>query len=284
MGIGSTPVEIRRSASHVLPLFQRHSVSDAWALNTYTACDIRCSYCITRAQGVSTPRRHPERMAQEVRRELAAIDDIKRIVVGCYADAYPGPEAELGVTRAALEVLVEHDLDFRLVTKGTTVARDVDLFQHPKTLIQVSVTTADAATAERIEPGAASPEDRLAIAHDLAAQGVRVVVQVSPWIPGVTDVAALLDRISPWLRVQITPLRLPAHLTRARRAFPFSQAEVNEAYQREFERVGPRVRVHWSRPPRLDGAPPYIRDNIGQVSPTDWNPAAIAPDPGSSVW
>lgn len=281
MGTGSTPVALRRpTAASPLPLVERHTVSDAWAINTYEACDIRCSYCITRAQGISTPRRPPGAMADELRHELDAIGEIDRLVVGCYADAYPGPEAELGASRAALEVLVERGHDFRLVTKGTSVLRDADLFTHPLTSIQISVTTLDIATAARLEPGADPPAARLAVLHQLAARGVTVILQISPWIPGITDVAPLLDLVNPSIRISVTPLRLPDHLARARRVLRLTQAEVNGAYQEEHDRVGPRRNVWWARPPSLDGMPPHIIDNIGRHQITDWSPAPVAPDPG----
>ncbi len=81
-----------------LPLIERHTVNDAWAVNTYAACDVRCSYCITRAQGVSRPRYPAIDVAAQLRRELDAAGTIDRLVVGCYADVYPSPEADLRVT------------------------------------------------------------------------------------------------------------------------------------------------------------------------------------------
>jgi hypothetical protein len=92
-----------------LPLVERHTVSDAWALDTYVACDIRCTYCITSAQGRSTPRVAPELAAERLGEELDAIGDNGRLGVGTSCDAYPGPECELGVTRRALEVLAATD-------------------------------------------------------------------------------------------------------------------------------------------------------------------------------
>ncbi len=281
----AVPVRLVREALRAqLPLVERHTVSNAWAVNTYTACDIRCSYCITRAQGISRPRHPASEIAGQLRRELDAAGTIDRLVVGCYADVYPSPEAELRVTRAALEVIAERGYDFRLVTKGTCVVRDADLFMHPLSLIQVSVSMLDDDHVARLEPGADSPASRLAALHQLHALGVRVVLQISPWIPGVSDVAALLERVDPAIRVQVTPLRLPATLDRARRALRLTQREVNEAYRREYERVGTRRNVWWARPPTLEGDPPYIKDNIGRHEIEDWTPAPPAPDPGPVRW
>lgn len=264
----------------MLPLVERHTVSDAWAVNTYTACDIRCTYCITSAQGRSTPRVSPDGVARRLREELDAIGEIDRMVVGPYCDVYPGPERALGVTRRALEVLAARDLGFNLVTKGTTVVRDADLLRHPRRMIQISLNTLDEEAVARLEPGAPTAAARLGALHELADRGVRVLVQATPWIPGVTDVLALRERIDPAIVLHVTPLRLPPHLDRATRALGLTQAGVNEAFHREYERIAPLPRVRWSRPPPLDGRPPHIRDNLGRRERADWTPAPVAPDPG----
>lgn len=262
------------------PLVERISVSDAWAINTYTACDIRCIYCITSAQGRSTPRYAPDVVPGQLRRELDEIGTIDRLIVGAFCDVYPGPEAQLGVTRRALEVLNERGLGFNLVTKGTTVLRDADLFADPDTLIQVSLTSLDDDVLAGLEPGAPSPAARLAVVHELAARGVRVLVQVSPWIPGVSDVATLRDRVDAAVLLQVTPLRLPAYLGGAARLLRLTQAEVNDEYRQEYERVGRLPNVRWSRPPPVDGGPPHIVHNLGRRVVLEWTPAPTAPDPG----
>ena len=89
-------------------------------------------------------------------------------------------------------------------------------------------------------------------------------LQVTPWIPGVIDVRALRERVDRDI-VQVTPLRLPSHLARAKRA---------------LNPVGQMRNVRWSRPPPLDGSPPHIVDNLGQRTRSDWTPAPTAPDPG----
>jgi DNA repair photolyase len=263
-----------------LPLVERHTVSDSWAVNTYAACDIRCTYCITSAQGRSAPRVPPGELAAQLRRELDRIGAVDRLVVGPYCDVYPSPEAHLAITRRALEVLDERELSFRLVTKGTTVVRDADLLTRPGNLIQISLNTLDDDAIARLEPGAPSAAARLAALHELASRGVEVLLQATPWIPGVTDIHELRQRVDPGIAIQVTPVRLPAYLSRATRALELTQAEVNDAYRREYERIGPMPRVRWSRPPPLDGSPPHIVDNLGSPTRSDWTPAPTAPDPG----
>jgi DNA repair photolyase len=271
---------MRLEVTRRLPLVERHTVSDAWAVNTYAACDIRCTYCITSAQGRSTPRVPPDELVPQLRRELDDVGEVDRLVVGPYCDVYPSPEGRLALTRRALEVLDERELPFQLVTKGTTVVRDADLLTRPGSLIQVSLNTLDDDVIARLEPGAPPAAARLDALHDLAARGVAVLLQATPWIPGITDIAALRSRVDGGIAIQVTPLRLPRHLDRATRALGLTQTEVNDAYRREYERTGPLRKVRWSRPPPIDGSPPHIVHNLGRSKPSDWTPAPPAPDPG----
>ena len=267
-----------------LPLIQRHTVNDSWALNTYGSCDVRCRYCITSAQGHSVPRVPADEVGRRLGAEIDAIADFDRLVVGPYSDVYPGPEAALGVTRNALAALAERTIDFRLVTKGTTVLRDIEFFGHPRTQIQISLSTLDEGAVGRLEPGAASAAARLAVLHELAASDVNVLLRVSPWIPEVTDLSLLLAAVDPGITIWVTPLRLPPYLGRASRYFGLTQSDVNDAYRTEYDRIGARPNLRWSRLPPLDGAPLHISSNLGRRELHDWAPAPRAPDPGLAAW
>ena len=143
---------------------------------------MRCTYCITNAQGISTPRYQREEIARRLNHEMDQLGEIRLLVVGPYCDVYPSTEVVHRVTRAALEVLSERDQGFVLITKGTDVLRDTELFRHPRTKIEISLCSLDEAALARIEPGAASPERRLATLHELASRGIRMTMQLAPWI------------------------------------------------------------------------------------------------------
>lgn len=270
------------------PLLEELAPLDTWVLNTYSACDIGCQYCITAAQGVSLPRVPRAEVKARLRDELAqlAVADAvpARLGVGAFADVYPNVEAHYRVTEPALEVLVDQRLPFTLVTKGTTVLRDVDLLAaFREARVQISLCSVDDDVVARLDPGAPSATERLALIHTLASRGVRVRVQASPWIPGVSDVAALLDRLDAPIPVTVTPLRLPPHVQHFATANGLTQAIVNEAFRQEYERVGPRAHLVWSKPPPLDSAPPHISDNIGQPTVETWTVATAAPRVGPPV-
>ncbi len=267
------------------PLLEELAPLDTWVLNTYAGCDLRCRYCITAAQGSSWPRVPRSEMRVRLGDELDALADQcglpPQLGVGAFADVYPNVEVRYGVTRPAVEVLVERGIAFTLVTKGATVLRDADILSsNRRAHVQVSLCSINDQTVARLDPGAPSASERLRVIHALRDAGVRVRVQASPWIPGASDVAALLDRLEPGIPVTVTPLRIPAHVEPFATAQGLTQASVNEAFQREYERVGPRPHLVWSRPPALDGAPPHISDNIGQPAVDHWFNAPAAPEIG----
>jgi len=255
-----------------------------WNLSTYSGCDIECIYCIVYAKGRSVPLYPADEVAARLRYELDDFADPPRLGVGGYSDAYPSVEPHYRVTRAALEVLVERNLEFQLVTKGAGVVLDTDLFQsHRCGHLQISLCSLDESAIAKIDPGAPTATERLAVVQHMVDAGVHVRVQVAPWIPGITDVDSLLARLDPTVGVQVTPLRLPPYLRHTPLGRAFTQAEVNDAYSREYERVGPRPNVLWSRPPPLDGAPVHINDNLGSNEPSDWTPAPASPRAGADA-
>jgi hypothetical protein len=256
-----------------LPLIEWQGLNHTWTLNTYQSCDVRCRYCITRTQGVSEPREPRATVARRLGEELDALGEVDHVSVGPYVDVYPSTEAALGVTRAALEVLAERDIRAHLITKGPTVVRDADLLARPGVEVQISIPSFDAEGLARIELGAADPAARLAALEVLHRCGVQVRLQVSPWIPGLSDVDAARRAVDPSIPITTSPLRLPPYLDGVGRSLGLTQPEINEAFRKEYERVGRQPNVWWSLPPALDGAAPHIDDNVGRRERDTWDPA-----------
>ncbi len=122
------------------PVLQYSPMCSVWALTTYDACDIRCSYCASYAQGPSKPRASAEEVRTILERELATIGRDQTIGLGIMIDCYTHAEAEHQVTRATLEVLVADDRNLVIVTKGTLIERDLDLRRgYGKLAVNVSL-------------------------------------------------------------------------------------------------------------------------------------------------
>ncbi|MCC5954146.1 MAG: radical SAM protein [Acidimicrobiia bacterium] len=221
-----------------------------WALTTYDACDIRCSYCASYAQGPSEPRVSADEVRRILEEQLPAVPREHLICLGPIIDCYTHAEAEHRVTRAALEVLMADDRDLVIVTKGTLIERDLDLLAgYGKVSVNVSLPSLDPEVLRLIEPQADSATERLATIERLADAGVDVQLHVQPWIPGMTDAREMVDVADGRLKVWFAPLNVqnPA-VARSGWGKRFTQREVNEAYVAEMKRVGPHPNVVWSRP------------------------------------
>jgi hypothetical protein len=71
------------------PLLQHSPMCSVWMLTTYDACDIRCSYCASYAQGPSKPRASADQVRDLLEEQLPAIPDDQAICLGGIIDCYP---------------------------------------------------------------------------------------------------------------------------------------------------------------------------------------------------
>jgi DNA repair photolyase len=232
------------------PVLQYSPMCSVWALTTYDACDIRCSYCASYAQGPSKPLATAEEVRDILERQLPSVPREHTICLGAIIDCYAHAEAEHEVTRAALEVLVADGRDLVIVTKGTLIERDLDLLSgYEKVHVNVSVPSLDETVLDDIEPQADTGAERFATIERLADAGVDVQLHVQPWIPGMTDAKRMVEAAAGRFRVWIAPLNIQNPvIARSRWGKRFTQREINEAYVAEMKRVGPHPNVTWARP------------------------------------
>jgi hypothetical protein len=227
------------------------------AVNPYRRCDIRCTYCITGAQGRSEPKFDDRALIAQLRRELAAFPADAAITLGGITDAYPSVEADLGQSRLVLAELERMRRRVAVITKGTTVVRDLDLLESPRCSVTFSMSSVDPQVLAAVEPGAAPVAERLAAVREVREAGVEVWISATPWIPALSDAATMIDAVRTQVGpvpILIGPLNVRAWpVARTRTGRRFTQAEVNEAFLDERARVGEQHGVVWLRPLPLTG-------------------------------
>jgi len=224
---------------------------DVWTINPYAACEFRCVYCITQAQGESRPKLAADAVRAQLRAELAEAPAKFGIVVGGMSDAYPRVEDEHGLTRRVLEELIAQGREFHVVTKGTGILRDLDLLvpHRHAVKVQVSLSAVDDAVLAALDPGAPSARERLALVATLAGAGLDVTVAVTPWIPEVTEVDAILARVPRGVDLQVGPLTVPLFHDGIRvLGRRWTQDEIDRRYVAERRRAGADARVRWLYP------------------------------------
>jgi len=189
---------IEEHAKSILSSNQSPDISFDRSINPYRGCEHGCVYCFARpthsylnlSPGLDFETRIIAKVnaAELLRASFASLAYVpKSLCLGTATDAYQPVERKLGITRALIEVLSEHEHPFSLVTKSAGVERDLDLIapMAAKGLVSVyvSITSLDPDLARRLEPRAAAPHRRLRTLKLLADAGVPVGVSVSPIIP-----------------------------------------------------------------------------------------------------
>ncbi len=172
------------------------------SINPYRGCEHGCVYCFARpthayvnlSPGLDFETRlfYKRDAARLLAAELAAPGyRCRPITLGANTDPYQPIERLLRVTRELLEVMVHCRHPVSIVTKGTLVARDLDLLSvlaaEGLAEVMVSVTTLENSLKRTMEPRAASPAARLALIRALSTAGIPVGVMVAPVIPVLTD-------------------------------------------------------------------------------------------------
>ncbi len=172
------------------------------SLNPYRGCEHGCIYCFARPThsylNLSPGLDFETRLI--AKRNIAALlrDELARpgyrpgqLAIGTATDCYQPVERELLLTRAVIEVLHATNHPFALVTKSSTVERDLDLIApmaaRRLAAVYLTITTLDAGVARKLEPRAAAPWRRLRTLRTLSDAGVPVGVSVGPQIPFVTE-------------------------------------------------------------------------------------------------
>ncbi len=224
-----------------------------YSLQPYTRCSHGCLYCYaTRYVGVGRSR--PKRdLEARVIRDLRRLDPSLPVELSTSSDPYPPEEGVLRLTRRVLRLLASAGFRILVTTKGDLVVRDADVLRGAAA-VMITVTTLDAGTAGRLEPGAPDPEARLRAAAELSELGIPVGVRVDPVIPGLTDDPAdLRELVSAAAEagaahvVTSTYKATPDGLRRMEAAFPGLAAEWRRAYRIEGRWIG----GYWYLPRRV---------------------------------
>jgi DNA repair photolyase len=210
----------------------KRQLSLAWSINPYRGCEFGCKYCYARytheflqPNPVTVPPigsyegpQQPWALAFEheiylkenaawlLEQELRAIGPNlakhhDEIALGTATDPYQPIERRVGITRSLLEVFAKHEgLRLGIVTKSSLITRDIDLLRQIAArntlVVHITITTADAALARKLEPRAPRPDLRFDAVRKLREAGIIAGVLASPLLPGINDSLQSLDAVA----------------------------------------------------------------------------------------
>ncbi len=264
----------------------------AWTINPYRGCEFGCKYCYARYTHEFLEYRDSEDFerlifakswdAEAFRQELRQVKLGQWIALGTATDPYQPAERRYGLTRRMLDVFARvSGYNLGITTKSDLVARDADLLaeisQRNQVRVTLTVTTADAALARRLEPLAPRPELRFAAIARLSRAGVQCGVAVSPVMPGINDSPSSIDQVA--REAQAAGARY--FMGHAVFLKPSAAAVFLPFLDAEFPRLAGSYRRHFSRWSRIEGEYPErlqtmireIRERYGLEGSSYWQPA-----------
>lgn len=214
----------------------KRRLSMAYSINPYRGCEFGCRYCYARytheflapaGEAVAAVRdgegggdrrcgppvdlRQPEAFERRIflkqnapwllEQELGRVRQGEEIALGTATDPYQPAERWAKITRGILEVFAGRS-GYRLgiVTKSRLIERDVDLLveiaRRNTLVVHLTITTADASLARKLEPRAPRPDMRFEAVRRLRSAGIVTGVLCSPLLPGITDTERALDGVA----------------------------------------------------------------------------------------
>jgi DNA repair photolyase len=198
------------------------------SVNAYRGCEHGCIYCYARpthayhdlSPGLDFETRlFAKPSAAAVLKKTIANPSYRAapIAIGTNTDPYQPIEARYEITRQILKLMVETRHPIVITTKSNRITRDIDLLKDLAadnlTGVAISVTTLETTLAQKLEPRAPAPIQRLRAVRALADAGVYVHVNISPIIPAITDgeIEAIVQAASEYGANSVSwiPVRLP---------------------------------------------------------------------------
>jgi DNA repair photolyase len=165
-------------------------------MNLYRGCQHQCIYCDSRSECYQIEDFNHDVLVKTnaielLRGELAGKRVIGTIGTGSMNDPYMPLEAELRLTRHALEVIAEFGFPVHVITKSDLVLRDIDLLdaisRKTYAAITFTITTADDSLSRKLEPGAPVSSQRLTALQTLGQRGLLTGITLMPVLPFIED-------------------------------------------------------------------------------------------------
>lgn len=174
----------------------------SYSMNPYAGCEHGCIYCYARnvheywgySAGLDFESKIIVKMnaPQILRKTLMHPKwNPKPIMLSGNTDCYQPAEKKYRLTRKMLEVCNQFNQPVSILTKNSSIIKDIDVLQEmaKKKIVSamVSVTTFNEDLRRKMEPRTASAIQRLRTIEELSVAGIRTGVMLGPMIPGLNE-------------------------------------------------------------------------------------------------
>ena len=165
-------------------------------MNIYRGCSHGCIYCDSRSkcyqfthafEDIEVKQNAPELLD----RALKSKRKKGMIGTGSMSDPYMHCEAELGLTRKCLEIILRRGFGAAIQTKSDRILRDLDLLEeinrNAKCVVQMTLTTWDPPLCRIIEPNVCDTQRRIEVLEEMRKRNIPTVVWLTPILPFIND-------------------------------------------------------------------------------------------------
>ena len=181
-----------------------------YTVNGYRGCSHACRYCFARptheyleldpGKDFDTQIVVKTNVADVLRHELHRPSwQRETIALGTNTDPYQRAEGRYALMPGIIAALSGSGTPFSILTKGTLLRRDLPLLSAAAGTVPislaVSLAVADPEVHRSVEPGAPSPQARLALIRSIRDAGFACHVMVAPVLPHLTDSVEHLDTL-----------------------------------------------------------------------------------------
>ncbi len=166
------------------------------SMNIYRGCTHGCIYCDSRSkcyqfkhdfEDIEVKENAPQLLQETLRKKRKP----SMIGTGAMCDPYIPLEKELCLMRRCLEIIDRYNFGVAPQTKSDLILRDLDLLtsinRKAKTVVQMTLTTADDQLCRLIEPAVCPTSRRFQVLKACHQAGIPTVVWFSPLLPFIND-------------------------------------------------------------------------------------------------
>nr|CBH37495.1 conserved hypothetical protein, radical SAM superfamily [uncultured archaeon] len=198
MSVYYQPVECKSFLHH----FNKKFLPFRWGANPYRGFEHSCPYCFARYTheylGYNSDTEFDNKILVKVNAADVLEKELSRpgwkreaVNLGSVCDPYQPAEKKFKITREVLEVFAKHNNPLFVGTKSNLILRDLDILSKMATrtilLVNVTISTLDDNIRSKIEPRAATIDERLNAVKQLSDAGVTVGILFMPIFPYLTD-------------------------------------------------------------------------------------------------
>lgn len=191
-------------------------------IDAYDGCQICCPYCFQwRDPAWNRDILVKTNLPEVLTRELAAWDATQTLYVGSRSDPYMALEGRYRLTRRTLQVLQARGIPCILSTKSNAPAffDDLGLFLEYGSRLTICIGQANLAHIRRAGDQRELPNIRTV--NELVRLGIETWVFITPVLPGITDVRAMIGALPAKVPVYLDKVRLDEGSEGERRFFTY---------------------------------------------------------------